>query len=216
MRQSSIFFGGHSSNFKRGIVYPSHRFAIGFCYLCPLFFTKKEKKQPDMRKNMVLVLGLVAVLASAWWWYQSRLPKVVAGQVATDFEMVLPDGSPLRLSDLRGKVVLLHFWGTWCGPCRAENPHLVDLYKKYHERGFEIVSVALERNSVAAWQGIIQRDGLEWAAHVRESGRFDGPIAQLYNIHEIPATFLINREGVVIGTNLSPNLLDKMLGEQLK
>lgn len=160
------------------------------------------------------LLILMAFLAAAYLWYCSRQPRFITGQEAADFEATLLNGQTARLSDFRGKHVLLQFWGSWCGPCRAENPHLVNLYRKYHDRGLEIISVGLESNK-NAWKAAIERDGLLWPYHTEENARFSGPLAGLYNIHSIPATFLINAEGTIIGVNLLPTQLDKLLAERL-
>ena len=166
-----------------------------------------------MTKYLKFILPALLIVG-AWAWYQSRLPKYGSGEMAPDFNMTIADGTSLRLSDLRGKMVVLQFWGSWCGPCRRENPGLADLYKKYKESGLEVVSIAIER-APANWQAAIQKDGLAWKYHVMEPGNFSGPIAQLYNIHEIPTHFLINKEGKIIGLNLSKQVLGQMLNEQL-
>jgi peroxiredoxin len=135
----------------------------------------------------------------------------VAGEKAPDFSITMINGAEVRLSDLRGKHVLIQFWGSWCGPCRAENPHLADLYQKHRHTGFEIISIAIEQTP-RAWQQAIQSDGLVWKYHTAEFNQFNGPLAKLFNIHSIPATFLINPDGVIMGVNLHADQMDKMLG----
>lgn len=167
-----------------------------------------------MQKNL-LTLGLaLAALAVAFWWYRSRQPSVGTGALAPDFAFTTPAGQSFHLADLRGKLVLLHFWGSWCGPCRAENPYLVRLYQKYQAQGFDIVSIGVEENEVA-WARAREKDGMLWPHQTVETPSFGGTIATLYNIRSIPATFLLNKEGRVLGVNLSPEQLDKMVGEQL-
>ncbi|MFN0037825.1 MAG: TlpA family protein disulfide reductase [Saprospiraceae bacterium] len=159
--------------------------------------------------------ALFALLALvAFVFFQYRQPRFVAGEKAPDFEVGLLNGERAKLSDLKGKYVLLQFWGSWCGPCRKENPQLVELYRKYHDRGFEVFSVALEQNP-RAWQRAIEQDGLVWKHHAMESAEFDGGRAKQFNIKSIPATFLLNSEGVIMGVNLKPEYMDKMLGEKL-
>lgn len=164
----------------------------------------------------MLLRGLLAlaVVLAAFFWYQSRQPSVATGATAPDFSVTLADGSAAKLSDLRGKIVLLHFWGSWCGPCRAENPHLKALYERYNASGFEIFSIGIEDRS-EAWQRAIEKDGLTWKWHSSDFQSFKGPIAKLYNIHQIPTTFLINKQGRVMAINLSPEQMEKMLKEQL-
>ncbi|HNE27700.1 MAG TPA: TlpA disulfide reductase family protein [Saprospiraceae bacterium] len=165
-----------------------------------------------MNKSTLAFL-LIALLA-AGYWYWSRRPNLSAGDMALDFSATLADGRNVHLSDLKGQYVLLQFWGSWCGPCRAENPHLVDLYRKYHDKGFEIFSIGLERDE-RAWKRAIQQDGLPWSWQTLGLNDFDHPVARLYNVKSIPMTFLINRDGKVVGVDLDPRVLDKMLGEAL-
>ncbi len=167
-----------------------------------------------MKSNIWTLIIVAAVLVGAFFWYKSRQPRFGVGELAPDFTAVLADGSAAKRSDLRGKMVLLHFWGSWCGPCRAENPHLVELYHKYHDKGFDIFSIGVETNTTA-WQKAIERDGLIWPRHSVDTAKFGGAIARQYNVHSIPATFLILPNGVIAGVNLSPNQMDKMLSEQL-
>lgn len=163
-----------------------------------------------LKISLFLLLSLIV----AYVVYQYRQPRFIAGEKAADFTATLLNGQTAQLSDFRGKYVLLQFWGSWCGPCRAENPHLVDLYKKYHEQGFEIFSVAIEQNE-RRWQQAIAGDGLLWPYHTAEFDQFNGPIAQLFNIHSIPTTFLINPDGMIIGVRLRPAQIDDMLSAGL-
>lgn len=157
-------------------------------------------------------LGIVLLLiAGALLFYRYRQPRFVAGEKAPDFTTTLAGGETFRLSDLKGKYVLLQFWGSWCGPCRAENPHLAQLYAKYHDKGFEIVSIAIEQNP-RNWQRAIQSDGMVWKYHTAEFEYFKGPLAKMFNIHSIPTTFLINPEGTIMGVNLEPDMMEKMMG----
>lgn len=160
-------------------------------------------------KTWKIALVVLAVVIS-FFVHRYRQPRFIAGERAPDFTAVLANGQTARLTDLRGQYVLLQFWGSWCGPCRAENPHLVRLYQRYHRDGFEIFSVAIERNR-SSWQRAIESDGLLWPWHTVESGQFNGEIARLFNIHSIPTTFLLNPEGRIMGVNLSPDQLEKML-----
>ncbi|MFN0216767.1 MAG: TlpA family protein disulfide reductase [Saprospiraceae bacterium] len=160
----------------------------------------------------LIILGLLAIVAFVFYKY--RMPRFVAGEKAPDFEVGLLNGERAKLSDLKGKYVLLQFWGSWCGPCRKENPELVSIYQKYHDRGFEIFSVALEPNP-RAWQAAITHDSLIWKYHTMESSEFVGGRTQQYNVKSIPTTFLLNAEGVIMGVNLKPEYIDKMLGEKI-
>ena len=160
-------------------------------------------------KRMQLLLVLIGA-GVLFLVYRYRQPRFIAGETAPDFTATLLNNERARLYDLRGKYVLLQFWGSWCGPCRAENPYLVELYKKYMTRGFEIFSIGIEQ-SPASWQRAIRADGMVWKYHTAEFEDFEGPLAKMYNIHAIPATFLINPQGVIMGVNQSPETVDKML-----
>ncbi len=155
-------------------------------------------------------LGVLAVFL----FYRHRQPRFIAGETAPNFSTTLADGRQASLYDLRGKYVVLQFWGSWCGPCRTENPFLALMYHKYHDKGFEIFSIGIEQNPLA-WKRAIENDDMVWPYHAAEFDRFHGPIAKLYNIHSIPATFLINPQGVIMGNNLTVDALDRMLSTAL-
>lgn len=159
-------------------------------------------------------LIVVGIIVFAYAVYQYRQPSFSAGEKVPDFSIPLASGTSGNLSDLRGKYVLLQFWGSWCGPCRRENPELVRIYQQFHERGFEIFSIGIENNPTS-WQKAIEKDGLIWKYHAMEAGDFSGEIAQLFNIKSIPTLFLLNPEGVIMGVNLSPEYLNRMLKEKL-
>ncbi len=106
-----------------------------------------------------------------------------------------------KLSDLKGKYVLLDFWASWCGPCRRENPNVVNLYKKYHERGFEVFSVSLDRDK-APWIKAIHDDGLLWSNHVSDLQYWSNAAARAYGVQSIPRTLLIDKQGVILAQNL--------------
>lgn len=160
----------------------------------------------------LIFLSLFAIVAFVFYKY--RQPRFVAGEKAPDFEVELLTGERAKLSDLQGKFVLLQFWGSWCGPCRKENPELVALYQKYHDRGFEIFSIGIEQNP-QAWQRAITQDGLLWKYHSMESSEFSGELAQKFNIVQIPTIFLLNTQGVIMGVNLRLEYIDRMLSEKI-
>ena len=137
---------------------------------------------------------------------------LVAGMEAPEIAMSDPDGNTRRLSDLRGKVVLIDFWASWCGPCRRENPNVVKLYQKYHDQGFEIFSVSLDKDG-NAWRNAIKADGLTWPNHVSDLQYWQSAAGRLYGISSIPATVLVDREGKIIARNLRGADLDRKLKE---
>ncbi|MBI3135037.1 MAG: TlpA family protein disulfide reductase [Bacteroidetes bacterium] len=120
-------------------------------------------------------------------------------------EIALPgvNGDTLRLSDLKGKVVLIDFWASWCGPCRRENPNVVAMYKKYNADGFEVFSVSLDKSTDAAkWKAAIEADGLIWPNHVSDLRGWQCAAAMDYGVKSIPFTVLIDAEGKIIATNV--------------
>lgn len=142
-----------------------------------------------------------------------RVNSVIAvGSEAPDIVLPDPEGHDRRLSDLRGKVVLIDFWASWCRPCRAENPNVVRLYHAYKDRGFEIFSVSLD-NSRDAWLKAIQADGLVWPNHVSDLRGWSSAGGRLYGIMSIPATVLVDREGRVVARNLRGQQLEMKLKE---
>lgn len=163
-------------------------------------------------RSFVIILAMLAIVA--YVFYQYRQPRFVVGEPVPEVTFSLPNGDRAQLSDLRGQYVLLQFWGSWCGPCRQENPELVALYRRFHDRGFEIVSIGLEKKA-QAWQQAIANDGMNWPYHAMESAEFDGENTRLFNVRSIPTTFLINPDGVIMGVNLKPIYMEKMLKEKL-
>lgn len=137
---------------------------------------------------------------------------VVVGMEAPDIVMPGVDGHLRRLSDLRGSVVLIDFWASWCRPCRMENPNVVRLYQKYHERGFNIFSVSLD-NRRDAWMKAIEDDGLVWPDHVGDLRGWQSAGGRLYGVSSIPATVLLDREGRVLARNLRGQELENKLKE---
>lgn len=137
---------------------------------------------------------------------------VVAGMEAPDIVMNDRDGKTRRLSDLRGKVVLIDFWASWCRPCRAENPNVVRLYHAYKDKGFDIYSVSLD-NSREKWLQAIDVDGLVWANHVSDLRGWTSSGGKTYGISSIPATVLIDRDGKVLARNLRGQELENKLRE---
>jgi len=122
------------------------------------------------------------------------------GEKAPEIELKDNNGKKVKLSDLQGKVVLIDFWASWCGPCRRENPNVVEAFSKYHKskfinaKGFEVFSVSLDKNE-QAWLEAIKKDNLTWDSHVWDKG---GEFAKQYKITSIPMAFLIDGEGKIV------------------
>lgn len=121
-----------------------------------------------------------------------------------------PNGDSYALSKMKGKVVLIDFWASWCGPCRRENPNVLAMYNKYKDKGFDILGVSLDREE-NAWKRAIEQDGLLWH-HISDLKGWSSEHAKLYSVSSIPQTVLIDKEGKIIQRNLR----GEQLGEKLK
>lgn len=136
------------------------------------------------------------------------------GTKAPELNYPSPTGQNIALSSLKGKVVLIDFWASWCKPCRMENPNVVRLYNEYKEKGFTIYSVSLDKDK-ARWENAIKQDGLIWPNHVSDLKGWQSTAAATYGVNGIPYTVLIDKDGKVIATSLRGMQLEQKLKEIL-
>lgn len=141
--------------------------------------------------------------------------KAEMGSKAPDFSAPSPDGKEIALSDVLGKYTIIDFWASWCKPCRIENPNVVKVYQKYHDKGLNIISVSLDKaEQKDKWLQAIKDDNMDWY-HVSNLQFWNDPIAQQYSIRSIPATFLLDENGVIIDKNLRGAALEAKIGTLL-
>lgn len=136
------------------------------------------------------------------------MSSVEIGSVAPDFSAPSPDGKVISLKESMGKVTLIDFWASWCGPCRQENPNVVAMYNELHDKGLNIIGVSLDKEGdMQKWKDAIAKDGLTWN-QISNLKHWKEPIAEQYNVKSIPATFLLDASGKIVAKDLR--------GEELK
>jgi thiol-disulfide isomerase/thioredoxin len=164
-----------------------------------------------MNKIHLTLLILITLLSSS-----TIAQTIEIGQVPPEIILITPDGKEMKLSDLRGKMVLIDFWASWCAPCRRENPYLVEVYKKYKDadfkegKGFVIFSVSLDTKQ-ESWEKAIADDKMDWPYHVSDLKGWRSQPAQDYGVRMIPASYLINGNGVILEMNLRGDKLESTL-----
>jgi len=145
---------------------------------------------------------------------QRRNGLIQTGMAMPDIALNDPNGKERALSDLRGKVVLVDFWASWCGPCRRENPNVVRAYNEYKDRGFEVFSVSLDKTT-EKWQRAIEQDGLIWPNHISDLKGWNSIVTDIYGISSIPHAILIDQQGTVVATHLRGSQLESALEKLL-
>jgi thiol-disulfide isomerase/thioredoxin len=169
------------------------------------------KKYPDLEYTLTLNEN-VKEMKSQIALRNERENILGSGAIAPEISLPDPDGDTIHLSSLRGNYVLLDFWAAWCGPCREENPHLLNVYNKYNSKGFDIYQVSLDRTREAWLRGITE-DNLNSWSHVSDLQFWSSVVVPLYRIEGIPANYLLDPEGRIIARNLRGAELGNALEE---
>jgi len=192
------------------------------------------RRHPDSFASMLLLNNMITIVpADSASLYYSKLGKTyintsyalnvqktiaaktntAIGKIAPDFEQPDTAGKMIKLSDFKGKYVLLDFWASWCMPCREENPNVVQAYQQFHDKGFTVLSVSLDQSGKkSAWLNAIHHDQLTWT-QVSDLKFWNNSVAKLYGIQAIPQNFLLDKEGRIIATNIKGDDLIKKLQE---
>jgi peroxiredoxin len=184
-------------------------------YIAYMYF--RYKKNHDELKTMLNGFSAAArnsAIAEKMYHSIEIATITAVGNMAPDFTQNDPNGKPVSLKDFRGKYVLVDFWASWCGPCRAENPNVVAAYKKFESKNFTVLGVSLDNNK-AKWLEAIEKDGLEWT-HVSDLKYWNNAVAKQYDINAIPANLLIDPSGKIVAKNLRGETLHKKLDELLQ
>ncbi|WCT14276.1 TlpA disulfide reductase family protein [Mucilaginibacter jinjuensis] len=163
-------------------------------------YADRIKRNPELARNPA-VQSFIKLMEKA--------KPLSVGHQAPDFTITGADGNPVKLSDYKGKYVMVDFWASWCVPCRQENPNVLKQYQKFHAKGFNVLGVSLDKDK-SAWQKAVSDDHLEWT-QASDLKSFEGSTEQLYQIQAIPSNFIIDPQGKIAAKNVRGNDLEAFL-----
>lgn len=207
--------GGHLKSVLAKFPQGSAAQEMAYAGMLNALMERKHELYPDVAQDFIQQFNAknpeaVASIKSGL----EQAMRLMVGSVAPDFSQQTPDGKMLKLSDLRGKYVLIDFWASWCGPCRRENPNVVRMYERYKAKGFEILGVSLDQNR-ERWLDAIAADGLKWP-QVSDLKGWANAVAQNYEVSSIPKTILVDPKGVIVAKDLRGQTLESMLSQLFK
>ncbi len=169
-------------------------------------------------KKLILIFAALIITAGI---SAGQTIGTAIGNKAPELTGKSPSGETFKLSDTKGKLVLLDFWAAWCGPCRRENPNVVSVYNKYKDKkftngkGFTVFSVSLDKTE-ADWKKAIETDKLSWPYHISDLQWWNSKFAAIYGVRSIPTNFLLDENGIILATGLRGPALDAALEKYLK
>lgn len=205
-----IIDGGTASNEKVGYAH----YVLGDAYKNSDQFDKAKREYDIVVNEFAFLPAQVLQMARTSRGELDSLKRLAVGSKPIPFEVKDTEGNVINLEKYKGKVVLLDFWATWCGPCRVDMPNVVSLYKKHHKNGFEIIGISLDRSRMAL-DRYVEANDMDWPQYF-DGKYWQNDLVTMYSVKAIPATFLIDRQGVIRYRSLRGKQLDEAVSKLVK